>query len=467
MALLTNPNWLGAPRIGVSTIPQPSDPKYLEYLADDQQFLHALSASMGPNGIPRSTPDAYIAIKDAAAANVGNLSPEERAEIIQSARMMPAAGYHSDPTKAADAIVRDIERMSNNQGYTGPDAGTVVAATPTADGGSKPITRGALLDNENFGNLVNSVFTAAGGASYSNPSIASLGWGMPGGLFNGEQNPLFGIDLTKWSEAERIQFLSKVAEFGRDGTMMSGQEQGELRQMAMSFSRSGDNEPAAVTVNKGFGEPAVISKDDLMENGTFEKQLNSIMLIGAPQDGAEIKALRDAIATANYDELGYDERVALIQAFNAANSDNKVTSEEIAGITQMLEGFQKSSGSSAAPGAGKTLSNGLFVSKDDVASDKNFMSMVNTVLDRSGVTTPKSDQYNLYGLPSFSTNQSALPILRGLDTSKLTAEQRIEVLEMISQAGSDREVTRDEANAIASRVNEFSGRGPHPWFLMA
>jgi hypothetical protein len=28
-------------------------------------------------------------------------------------------------------------------------------------------------------------------------------------------------------------------------------------------------------------------------------------------------------------------------------------------------------------------------------------------------------------------------------------------------------VTRDEANAIASRVNELSGRGPHPWFLMA
>jgi hypothetical protein len=456
---------LGVPRTAALAIPQPSDPKYLEYLADDRQFLNALSASMGPNGLPGQASSAYLSIMESAAENVGNLTPEERAQIIQSARMIRPAGYHSDPSKAAEGVVRTIERMSNNQGYSGPDAGTVVAATPTAGGGTKPITRGDLLDNENFGNLVNSVFTAAGGASYANASIATLGWGMPGGLFTGEPNPLFGVDLTKWSEAERIQFLTKVAEFGRDGTMMSGQEQGELRQMAMSFSQSGDNEPAAVTVNNGFGKPTTISKDDLMENGTFEKQLNSIMLIGAPQDSTEIKALKDAIATANYDELGYDERVALIQAFNAANSDNKVTSEEIAGITQMLEDFQKSSGSGAAPSTGRTLSNGLFVSKDDVAGDNNFMSMVNAVLDRSGVTTPKSDRYNLYGLPSFSINQSALPMLRGLDVSKLTADQRIEVLEMISQAGSDREVTRDEANAISKRVNELSGRGSHPFFI--
>lgn len=451
---------------GRAPIPDPKDPKYLDYLADDKQFLSALAASMGPNNIAGGAPQAYRSILDAAAANVGHLTPEERAQIIAQARMLPASGYRSDPAKAAEQIVKNIETLSNNQGYTGPDAGTVVATTPTASGGTRPITRGELLDNENFGNLVNSVFTAAGGTSYSpaNPLIAGgMGLsGTPGGMFSGmgSRGPLWGIDMTKWSETERIQFLNKVAEFGQDGTMLSWEEQAQLRQMAMNFQSNGDNEPTAVTANNGFGKPTALSKDDLMENGTFEKQLSSMIPWNVRQDSAEVKALKDAIATANYDALSYEERVALVNAFNAVNSDGKATEAEIEELTQMLRDFQKSSG--ATPAGSTKLSNGLVVTKKDVASDDNFMSMVNAVLDRSGVNAGST---STFGMPSFSNNQYTLPMLRGLDTSKLTPEQRIEVLEMIAQAASDREVTQEEARSIQKQVNEMSGYGPYAFPL--
>ena len=198
-------------------IPQPNDPKYLEFLADDSQFLQALTASMGPNGIPRGAPDAYTAIRDAAAANVGNLSPEERAQIIRQASMIPAAGYRSDPVKAAEALVRNIESMSNNQGYTGPDAGVIVGTTPTANGCPLPITRGQVLDNENFGNLVNSVFSAAGGKTSIPSGMFTKGLGLfgaPGDMLSSASYMSGwsgGIDITKMSESERMAFLSKVA----------------------------------------------------------------------------------------------------------------------------------------------------------------------------------------------------------------------------------------------------------------
>jgi hypothetical protein len=463
--------------LGATPIPDVKDTaNYLKYLADDRQFLHALAASMGPNRIAGSARDAYQSIIDTAAANVGNLTPEERAQIIAQARMIPASGYRSDPAKPAQQVVQNIETLANNQGYTGPDAGTVVATTPTASGGTKPISRGELLDNENFGNLVNSVFTAAGGTSYApaSPLIAGgMGLsGTPGDMFNGmgSRGPLWGIDMTKWSEGERIQFLNKVAEFGRDGTMMSWEEQGQLRQMAMNFQSNGDNEPAAVvlkgptwTTANGFNTSGVISKDDLMENGTFEKTLNSISWFGGVrEDSTEFKALKNAIATANYDELSYGERVALIEAFNSATSDNNVTASELSAITKMIEGFQTRTGSGSAPASGATggttLSNGLVVSTGDVASPGNFMSMVNDVLDRSGVAAEGSE-------PTLGYSANVLRSLRGLDVSMLTAEQRIQVLEKIAQAGSDRTVTADEAREIVKEVNRMSGRGPLPYVL--
>ena len=133
---------------------------------------------------------------------------------------------------------------------------------------------------------------------------------------------------------------------------MTREEHGQLTQLAMNSSNSSDNEPAAVTVNNAFGKPTTISKDDLMENGTFEKQLNSMAALSFGGDSVETKALTDAIATANYDELGYGERVALVQAFNAAKSDNRFDAKEAAGIRQMLETFQKTSGCSATTNHG-------------------------------------------------------------------------------------------------------------------
>ena len=80
------------------------------------------------------------------------------------------------------------------------------------------------------------------------------------------------------------------------------------------------------------------------------------------------------------------------------------------------------------------------------------------------VSTLPTDPYGHGG--SFSNNRYTVPMLRGLEVSKLTPEQRIEVLAMISQAGSDREISQDEARAILKEVNQLSGRGPYP-FVMA
>jgi hypothetical protein len=454
--------------------PNVNDPNYLDYLADDQQFMSLLTGSMRPNHLSTGAPDAYHSIVNAAADNVGSLSVEERAQIIQWAARIPAAGYRSDPTDSAKAIVKSIESMSNNQGYTGPDAGVVVTATPTAGGYPLPITRGQILDNENFGNLVDSVFTAAGGKSSLPANLQGRGLaitGMPGSAFTpaGPQGVLIAGDMTKWSEAERIDYLNKVAEFGKDGTM-SSQEAAQLGEMAGTNIRNDDNEPIAVTSTsvQFFGKSGAISKDDLMENGTFEKQLNSIALWGEDGGSTEAKALKDAIATANYDALGYKERVALIQAFNSATGDNNVTAEEMTAITTMLENFQKSGNPGHAASVGTTLSNGLAISDGDVKTDKSFMSLVNSVLDRSGVTTAITsfNSTNYYSGTPFSDNQSTIPTLRSLDVSKLTPTQRIEVLEMISQAASDRQVTRDEANAISKRVSVLSGCGSQSFLMV-
>jgi hypothetical protein len=447
--------------------PDVNDPKYLDYLADDRQFLATLTGAMAPNHLRTGAPDAYSSIINAATANVGNLSPEERAQIIQSARIIPAAGYRSDPADAAAAIVKNIERNSNNQGYTGPDAATVVTTTPTAAGGTNQVTRGQILDDENFGNLVNSVFTAAGGKSSMPANLLGRGLmdgSMPASTFApaGPRGVLGAGDMTKWSEAERVEYLNKVAAAGSDG-VMSTQECAELGQMAGNNMRNGDDEPTAVTSTSMsfFNKAGPISKDDLMENGTFEKHLNSIALLGAEANGVEAKALHHAIATADYGALGYDERVALVQAFNAATADNNVTAQEITAITQMFEGFQKTSDSAGPDAGGTTLSNGLVVSNDDVAKPANFMSMVNTVLDRSGVTTTSThlNGTTYYGVTPFTNNQTTVPMLRSLDVSGLTSQQRLEVLEMISQAASDGDVTRDEAGAISARVRSFNPQG--------
>jgi hypothetical protein len=456
-------NYTIARTLGASPPPEINDPKYLDYVADDKQFLAALKGSMSPNQI--ATTAAGTSIINAATANVGNLSPEERVQIIQSARMIPAAGYRSDPTDSAAGIVRNIERMSNNQGYTGPDAGVVVTTTPTAGGDARQITRGEILDDENFGNLVDSVFTAAGGKSSMPTMLLGRGLpftGMPGNAFAplGQRGPLTSVDMTKWSEGERIEYLNKVAEFGKDGAM-SSQDSAELAQMAGNNSRNGDNEPIAVksTSPNFFDKSGDISKDDLMENSTFEKQLNSIALFGEEANGAEAKALKDAIATADYDALGYEERVALVQAFNAASSDMNVTAEEITAITKMLKDFQSGGASNSASG-GTTLSNGVVVSDSDVSTDgpDHFVSLVNAVLDRSGVTTVTAslNGTTVYGTPAFTDNHSTVPALRSLDVSKLTSAQRVEILEMISQAGADRQVTRDEAKVISDKVKAMS-----------
>jgi hypothetical protein len=461
------------PRANHAPIPEAGDTQtYMAYLADDQQFLHALRNNLAtPGGMLTSDPKGYQAVMDAAAANVGNLTPEERAQVIAS-RTLSMGNRNPDVT--ADQSVKTIERLANNQGYNGPDAGAVVTTTPAAGGGGYAVTRGEILDNENFDNLVDTVSQAAGGTS-PKPGFGA----MPGSIINGRSGlPAFlsgtvgsnPVDMTKWSEAERIEFLHKVAQFASDGTL-SRDELFALENMANGYSRLGDSEPTAVTANTGFGNPTAISKDDLMENGTFEKLLNSMTSRGLfasldmEDNNPETKALRDAIATANYDELGYEERVALVQAFNAASGDHTISAQEADGIVKMLQAFQKPSGAGGAASTGTTLSNGLVVSPNDVETPGNFMSMVNSVLDRSGVEMPKTDPSGA-GYSSSSDNRYTVPMLRRLDVSELTAGQRTEILEMIAQAGSDREITGDEAKSIVARVNAWSPNGPQQVAMM-
>jgi hypothetical protein len=444
---------------------------YVAYLADDRQFIAELAHALAPQGTFGNGTAAYLATMAAAEQNIGNLTPEERAQVIR------AAGTYRDPKQSRDAnpALQTIERLANNQGYTGPDAGTVVATTPTAAGGTHAVTRGEILDNENFGNLVNTVFTAAGGKPlFSAPLLPNFlgGSGMPGSIFTStDRNALNGIDLTKMSEAERIAFLNKVAEFGRDGTL-SREEEHQLKNMALGYCRDGDSEPTAVTANTGFGNPTAVSKDDLMENGTFERLLNSMTSQGLfasmdmEDNNPETKALRDAIATANYDELGYEERVALVQAFNAANGDHTISAQEADGIVKMLQAFQKPSGAGGAASTGTTLSNGLVVSPKDVEKPGNFSSMVNSVLDRSGVEMPKPEPFGGGYSSSSSDNRYTVPMLRRLDVSALTPGQRTEILEMIAQAGSDREITGKEAKSIVDRVNAWSPNRPQQGAMM-
>jgi hypothetical protein len=345
---------VGSSRGSDINAPRPGDKNYLEYLADDKQFLLALSDNLAtPGGMLIRDAKGYQAVMDAAAANVGNLTPEERAQVIAS-RTISMGNRNPDVT--ADQSVKTIERLANNQGYNGPDAGAVVTTTPAAGGGGHAVTRGEILDNENFGNLVNTVFTAAGG------STPAAGFGTtPGSIIyqrSGLPTFLRGqggsdlVDMTKWSEAERVEFLNKVAQFASDGTL-SRDEQFLLENTAMGYSRLCDSEPAAVTASKAFGKATVISKDDLMENGTFEKQLDSMASSSFfISDSPETKALRDAIATANYGALGYEERVALVQAFNTASSDRNFDANDAAGLTQMLEAFQASPDSGSAASGG-------------------------------------------------------------------------------------------------------------------
>jgi hypothetical protein len=103
---------------------------------------------------------------------------------------------------------------------------------------------------------------------------------------------------------------------------------------------------------------------------------------------------------------------------------------------------------SASPGS--TLSNGLFVSDASLSSSDQFGRLVQQTLRQSGML-PFNDQS---GSGLASVNAMGIQALMMLDTSALSSEQRLALLEQISDAAEDQNFSIDELNSI------FAAAGP-------
>jgi hypothetical protein len=89
--------------------PTPDELKDPNYLADDKQFATALAYNL--RSLP---PEAVRSIVETAKANVGNLTPEERAQVVASAATL----FNPQSNNVADArqnvVTQTIERLANN-----------------------------------------------------------------------------------------------------------------------------------------------------------------------------------------------------------------------------------------------------------------------------------------------------------------------------------------------------------------
>jgi hypothetical protein len=257
--------------------------------------------------------------------------------------------------------------------------------------------------------------------------------------------------------------LQKVAEFGTDGKLDYNEAE-TLRRMVFDFNRSGDSEPAAVT---GANGKPLISKDDIMENSTFQAALTNITQpgfggslnqnfgIATGKPNAELQAL---ITSADYDKLSYGERVLLMQAADRARSDGTFSDSESADIIRMMKGFLATDEQPTNKMAVHTLGNGAEISIADVADPGNFAAAVQQALKGSSASVTTGNNTN--SLAPYNFNNIAIPQLMGLDVSELSVAQRLEVLEMIVSAAKDGQIDRDELISIHKEVNpNYMGMG--------
>jgi hypothetical protein len=450
----------------------PSKPADVQSLANDSTFLNVVNAKLGAYHSPTlhngqsGTPetDAFVegVKKTLANTDLSTLSVEERAQIIES---LTPAGYSvnrnlgSTQPNAPKNVQALIAQLSNNQGYAGPDAAETAAIIPTALGGTV-VTKGQLYDDESFSALADQVFLAAGGqpkpAMQLPPNVKGTVavFGRPTGLPSQLLDGLSGADMSKWSESERVSFLNKVAELGKDGTL-SDADTSTLYGMISANNRTGDSAPAAVTDAKGN---SVMSKDDIMEDGTLRNYL-----AGRVDKQSE---LFRSITKADYSKLSYDERVGLVQMMQTASADFVMSDSEQADLKKLLASDLATSESTSQNSSAATLSNGVSVSAAELSSPNHFASTVQRTLRGSGLlVTPTSRFGHAAGttppgsttLPYYSTDYG-LQRLIGLDTSKLTADQRLEVLQRIATAGADANVTPQESRDIVKYVDQLSGR---------
>lgn len=460
-----------------------SNPAHIALLADDREFLRLVNeaSAEGPPRFGRPGQSAILSL--VANADLSTLTPDERAQLIDAIahREMATvrnAPWHYKPldTAGIDAL---LKRLSNNQGYTGPGASEVSVALPTKDGGLLRVTKGQLYDNENFGALADRAFTAAGGQAKeifplsqlpdrSRNAILSGGvlnersniGGLPSVVINNKLQP---AQMNKWSEAERIEFLKTVSEFGKDGTLSQDENQ-TLMKMVNVNNRSSNGaveEPAAVM---GANGKAIISQDDITENGTLKNKLTEMVSLGKFDSPAreffglraidsdavaKQKELLDLIYKSDFRKLSYGERVALVKSIDSATADSRLTAAEVTEITAQLTGYLASSGGVGRQ-SGTTLSNGCFITDAEVTGDDHFAGAVQKTLVASGVkiNTEKSPG-------SFGTSYPLL--LLQMSVSKLTPEQRMDVLERIATAGSNGIITADEGRKILGDVAALNG----------
>jgi hypothetical protein len=424
-----------------------TDPAKVKLLEDDAYFMHAVDRELNMSGLHVSNPTAAKQVLEAlTGTDLSALSPAERAEVIRSVQMS-RAGFSSHPNTDAATLIKTIERLANNQGYTGPGSEQVLVTVPKAGGGGLNVTRGEVLDNEGFAGLVDNVFVAAGGHIMRFGNFGAFGdSSAPGQFIDGR---LGRADMSKWSEEERVSFLKLVADCGRDGSM-TGSEVDALNRGIQQRNQGGGDE-ASLTLANGVK----VGFDDITEDSTFRKQLSSLVNppFGIwPGLGTAATELSNLIASADCAELSFEERSSLLLALGEARKDGMLSNAEASKILQMMKaGLTPSSARNGE--SGTTLSNGLFVSQESVAGDNGFGALIQQTLQRSGIPGPAAPSMHAAGLG----NAYSVPQLLMLDVSRLSPDQRVAVLEMIAKASADRVIDTKELYAIRREVNRMSG----------
>jgi hypothetical protein len=454
------------PRAGAYDPQNPADkPK----LASDAVFMAAVDAALSsPSNQLLTTADRSRIMDALLNGNLASLSVDERASIIDTIRghiprddlrMLIHTGNHVDVPATVLAV---IAKYSNNQGYSGPGAGQVVATIPKAGGGDLAITQGELMDDEGFGSLVDRTYLAAGGQ----PGMFNMG--MPGGTFGAgfgsSRQDGMTPDMSKWSKEERISYLKLVADLGRDGNL-SNDDHLKLM-LAIQERNNGGGEEPSVTLPSG----KKVSNDDLMEDGTFQKLLSDRVHAfgaGAARSGP-IKDLIDLIATADYSQLSLKERTDLLTALDAATKSwggsifSTLTNDQASAITQMFRGFLAPDPAAPAS-AGQTLSNGLVVGSTSLANPDDFGSLVQQTLQRSGLLNqsgaPLGSPLGTTAPHSDEQNRRAASTLMAIDASRLTPAERLKLLEKIATAARDGVIDDKELRDIMSTPGVSLGMG--------
>jgi hypothetical protein len=380
------------------------------------------------------------------------LSPEERASILAEAELVDLYAYGKSTIR--DSNVRSLRTLvdtyANNQAYNGPGASDVATTIKNKDGSEVPITMAQLQNDEGFRKLADDVFMTAGGQGRQIGGTTLLLRG-PGAVM-GSGN-FGGADLAKWSAEERISFLQEVAKYGTDGSV-SDSELDALRAGVQTRNKEG-GEAVSLTLPNG----KKVTYDDVMENTTLQKQMSDLIpknILTAPTDAE--KELRNTIERSDYATLSFDERSTLLMKLSEATKDGKLTDENASSINTTMKAYLAATSSD---GPGKNLSNGLFVPEADVTDPKQFANQIQQTLKQSGIgqaETHYADDQGLATTTAGSANDSNIPLLLNLDVSKLSVDQRYQVLGMIADKTSkDRVFSSTDLSDVQTAVREMGG----------